>query len=182
MMFAHYRKTPSIIASKIFVLVILLTISTLTRGEESSSLDEQLQALKQKALLLNRDLYILKEELQFPANTQVAVFLSMDVGSFFALDAVNVKIDKKEVANHLYTVKQLDALKRGGIQKLHLGNIKTGDHELVAVFTGRGPKGRDFRRATTLEFDKDGHAKYLELQIVASDKTKQPEFLVKEWD
>lgn len=146
------------------------------------SLDQQLQLLKKEALKLNRDLFILKEELQFPANTQVAVFMSVDAGEFFKLDAVNIKLDNKEVANHLYTEKQLDALQRGGIQKLHMGNIKAGDHELVAVFTGRGPKGRDFRRATAYEFSKGSDAKYLELQIVDSDKTNQPEFSVKEWE
>lgn len=161
----------------------MLTMASLTGlAEETQSLDDQLQALKKEALALNRDLFILKEELQFPANTQVAVFLSVDAGEFFALDAVNLTIDKKEVANHLYTAKQLDALKRGGIQKLHLGNIKAGEHELVAVFTGRGPKGRDFRRATSLVFEKSSSAKYVELQIVDSDKANQPEFIAKEWD
>lgn len=151
-------------------------------AKDSATLDAQLQALKKEALALNRDLFILKEELQFPANTQVAVFLSVDAGEFFSLDAVNVKLDNKEVANHLYTAKQTDALKRGGIQKLYLGNIKAGEHELVGVFTGRGPKGRDFRRAATLTFDKSSSAKYLELQIVDADKSNQPEFIIKEWD
>lgn len=146
------------------------------------SLDEQLQALKKEALALNRDLFLLKEELQFPANTQVAVFLSLDVGNFFDLDAVNVKLNGKVVANHLYTEKQLDALKRGGIQKLHLGNLKTGEHELVAVFTGRGPKGRDYRRATSHNFSKSSSAKYLELKVVDSAKLNQPEFSVKDWE
>ena len=156
--------------------------TTSDAAKDSATLDAQLQALKKEALALNRDLFILKEELQFPANTQVAVFLSVDAGEFFSLDAVNVKLDNKEIANHLYTAKQTDALKRGGIQKLYLGNIKAGEHELVSVFTGRGPKGRDFRRAASLSFDKSSGAKYLELQIVDSDKSNQPEFVIKEWD
>ena len=146
------------------------------------SLDERLQAIKREALALNRDLLILKEELQFPANTQVAVFLSVDAANLFSLDAVNVKIDDKVVANHLYTEKQTSALVRGGIQKLHLGNIKAGEHELVAVFTGRGPRGRDFRRAASYQFTKGNNAKYLELKITDSDRSKQPEFEIKDWD
>jgi hypothetical protein len=39
---------------------------------------------------LNRDLFVLEEELLFPANTQVAVFVSMDVGDFFALDSISL--------------------------------------------------------------------------------------------
>lgn len=148
----------------------------------TASLDKSLQSLKRDALKLNRELLILKEELQFPANTQVGVFLSVDVGEFFSLDAVNVELDGKDISAHLYTAKQLDALKRGAIQKLHVGNVKAGSHELVAVFTGRGPKGRDYRRATSYKFDKGSSAKYLELQIVDSDRLNQPEFHVKDWD
>lgn len=149
---------------------------------EQATLDQRLQSIKKDALALNRDLRILKEELQFPANTQVAVFLSVDAANLFELDAVNVKVDDKVVANHLYTEQQLDALVRGGIQKLHLGNIKSGEHELVAVFTGRGPKGRDFRRAASYEFVKGNNAKYLELKITDSNKSKQPDFEIKDWE
>jgi len=153
-----------------------------TEKTVEKTLDEQIQMLKKEALRLNRDLFVLKEELQFPASTQVAVFLSVDAGKLFSLDAISIKIDNKQVTHHLYTKKQLDALLRGGIQKLYLGNIKAGEHELLAVFTGKGPKGRDYRRAAELTFNKKSSAKYLELTIVDSDKTKQPEFSIKEWE
>lgn len=145
------------------------------------SLNTQVQDLKKQLIQLNRDLFILEEELLFPANTQVAVFLSLNVGEFFQLDAVQLKLDDKIVTNYLYTDKQIDALYRGGVQRLYLGNIKTGSHELVAVFTGRGPKGRDYRRGATLQFEKTNEAKKIELRIVDSTATYQPEFAVKEW-
>ena len=171
------------------IVAVCLTLATLTTTvfakdaeTDSASLDQQLQSLKKDVLELNRDLFILREELLFPANTQVAVFLSLDVGEFFALDAVSVKIDRKEVASHLYTERQLDALVRGGVQRLFLGNLKSGSHEIVAVFTGRGPKGRDFRRASSLTFEKTPSAKFLELKIVDSNKLHQPEFSIREWE
>lgn len=145
-------------------------------------LDQSLQQLKKEVLGLNRDLYILKEELLFPANSQVAVFLSLDVGRFFSLDAVNVEIDGKQVASHLYTEKQLNALVRGGVQRLYLGNVKNGEHEIVAVFTGKDPKGRDFRRAASLNFEKSAEPKYLELAINDSTQTLQTDFVINEWD
>lgn len=145
------------------------------------SLNGQVQDLKQQVIQLNRDLFILEEELLFPTNTQVAVFLSMDVGQYFQLDAVKLTLDDKVVTNYLYTDKQIDALHRGGVQRLYMGNVKTGEHDLVAVFTGRGPKGRDYRRGATLVFDKSADAKKIELKIVDSKATQQPEFLVKEW-
>ena len=149
---------------------------------EDQSLDLALQDLKSQILGLNRDLFILEEELLFPSNTQIAVFLSLDIGEFFKLDAVTIHIDKKEVASHLYTEKQIDALVRGGVQKLYLGNIKSGEHEMVAVFTGRGPNGRDYRRATSLKFNKSTSAKKLELMIEDSTRLYQPEFSIVEWN
>ena len=149
--------------------------------DDSQSLNEQVEDLKQQVIELNRDLFILEEELLFPANTQVAVYLSMNVGKFFQLDAVKLTLDEKVVTNYLYTDKQVDALHRGGVQRLYLGNIKTGEHELVAVFTGRGPAGRDFRRGSTITFEKTADAKNIELKIVDSTAKEQPEFLVKEW-
>ncbi len=147
----------------------------------STSLSDEVQNLKQEVINLNRDLFILEEELLFPANTQVAVFVSLDVGEFFQLDAVHLKLDGKEVTNYLYTEKQVDALFRGGIQRLFVGNVRSGDHEISAFFTGRGPQGRDFRRAVTHKFRKDGDVKYLELRIRDSLQLHQPKLTVKEW-
>lgn len=145
-------------------------------------LDEQVQALKGEVLDLNRELFVLEEELLFPANTQVAVFLSMDVGEFFALDSVTLKVDDKEVANYLYTDNEVQALLRGGVHRLYVGNLKAGEHELIAVFTGRGPNQRDYRRGATLKVEKGVGAKYVELKISDREQRAQPEFLVKEWD
>ena len=145
------------------------------------NLDQEAQSLKQEVMELNRDLLALEEELLFPASTQVAVFVSMDIGNLFELDAVEVKLDDKVVAHYLYTQREIEALRRGGVHRLYLGNLRTGKHELVAFFTGKGPHERDYRRGTTLEFDKQTEPKYIELQIKDVTRNLQPEFRVKEW-
>jgi hypothetical protein len=150
-------------------------------AQAQESMNTQVQSIKQKVLELNRDLFILEEELLFPSNTRLAVFLSLDVGEYFSLDAVKLSVDGKVVTNYLYTDRQLNALQRGGVQRLYMGNIKSGEHEVVAVFTGRGPKGRDFRRATELRIEKTSAGKNLELKIIDSTAMQQPEFSVKEW-
>ena len=150
--------------------------------QEFRSLDQDVQSLKKEVLDLNRDLFLLEEELLFPANSQVAFFISMDVGEYFELDSVNIKIDGKEVANYLYTEREADALIRGGVHRVHMANLKTGDHELVAIFTGKGPHVRDYRRGATMTFDKGIGAKYLELEITDRVKKQQPEFVIKEWE
>ena len=150
--------------------------------EEFRSLDEDVQSLKKEVLDLNRDLFLLEEELLFPANSQVAFFVSMDVGEYFGLDSVNLKIDGKEVTNYLYTQREADALVRGGVHRVHIENLKVGEHELVAVFTGKGPQVRDYRRGATISFDKGIGAKYVELAISDRVSKQQPEFVIREWE
>jgi hypothetical protein len=146
------------------------------------TLDQEVQSMKKDVIDLNKDLFVLEEELLFPANTQVAVYVSMDVGTFFALDSVTVKIDNKQVKNYLYTAREADALLKGGVQQIYLGNLKVGKHELVAFFTGKGPVERDYRRGATINFDKGVGAKYLELKITDKVAKHQPEFLIKDWE
>ena len=152
-----------------------------TSPDRFKSLDQEAQTLKRDVMELNRDLLALEEELLFPASTQVAVFVSMDVGKLFDLDAVEIKLDDKVVAHYLYTQREIEALRRGGVQRLYLGNLRTGKHELVAFFTGKGPHDRDYRRGATVEFEKQTDPKYIELQIKDVTRNLQPEFRVKEW-
>ena len=150
-------------------------------GGELRGLDTRIQETKDDVILLNRDLMVLEEELLFPSNTQVAVFVSMDVGKLFDLDSVRVKLDDKDVAGYLYTPAEVAALHRGGVQRLYLGNLRAGTHELVAFFTGKGPHDRDYRRGTTVKFVKGTDPRYIELQIKDATGALQPEFSVKVW-
>jgi hypothetical protein len=158
-----------------------------TPGTESApgdtrALDQEVQGLKKDVVDLNRELFVLEEELLFPANTQVAVFVSMDVGDFFALDSITLKIDQKEVINYLYTPREVEALLKGGIHRLYLGNLKVGKHELVAFFSGKGPNDRDYKRGATLRFEKGIGAKYLELKVSDRQRSLQPEFVIRDWE
>ena len=147
----------------------------------AGSLDDRVQQTKADVIRLNRDLLVLEEELLFPANTQVAVFVSMDVGLLFDLDSVQIKLDDKVVTTYLYTPLEVQALHRGGVQRVYLGDLKAGSHEIVAFFTGKGPHDRDYKRATTIKFDKATEPKYIELQIKDVQQKLQPEFDVKVW-
>lgn len=146
------------------------------------SLETEMQTLKEKVLEINRDLFVLEEDLLFPSSTQVNVFVSFDAKEYFDLDGVTLKINDRAISNHLYTKRELKALERGAVQRLFTGNLPTGDHELVAVVTGVGPEGRDYRRAISLDFAKSSGTKYIELKIIGDDLRKQPIFQLKEWD
>jgi hypothetical protein len=155
--------------------------TTAAAAPAAAGLDSRVQDLKSDVIKLNRDLLVLEEELLFPANTQVALFVSMDVGKLFELDSLQIKLDDKLVTNYLYTPNEVQALHRGGVQRAYVGNLKSGTHELVAYFTGKGPHERDYKRATTIKFDKGAEPKYIELRIKDSTGKLQPEFDVKVW-
>ena len=142
----------------------------------SQNLSEQIETLKQAMINLNRDLFILEEDLLFPSSTQVAVYLSMDVGEYFGLDAVEIRINGEVKTYYLYTSRQVNALYRGGVQRLYVGNVSQGDHELTAYFVGIGPENREYKRAVSIEFDKDEDPVAIELSVVDSTAKQQPIF------
>lgn len=163
------------------LLPLLLCLAAAFASAQQTAGDDA-EALKQRALALNRDLLILEEELLYPANSQIALYLSMDVAEYFALDAVKVKINDTFVTSELYTPTQVDALIRGGIQKLYVGNVKSGEHEISAFFTGIGPKGQAYKRAAAITIEKSTAPMVLELKIVDSTAKLQPVFEIKQWE
>lgn len=158
------------------LLVLAATTAYAAPNELNQKPDQEMEDVKKALIELKRDLVILEEDLLFPASSQVSVFLSMDVGEFFELDAVTLKLNGKQVTHHLYTKKQVRALSRGGVQKLYVGNVNQGDNQVTAFFTGSGPNGRDYRRATTVEFDKGFEPTFIELAISDETEDYQPDF------
>lgn len=146
------------------------------------ALDTSIEALKKEVLSLNRDLFILEEDLLFPSNTQFSIFLSVNAGQLFNLDSVQIKIDDKNIANHLYTRQELQALKRGGVQRLHIGNLPSGEHEIVAIFTGVGPSGRDYRRGKTIVIEKTSEPQFVEFSVEDDGSKEQPVFNARTWE
>ena len=171
--------------TNIFTLVCLLVMPMASFAQDASnddgeSIAKQLQKLKREVIALNRDLFVLEEDLLFPSSTQVAVYLSMDVGTYFKLDSVELKIDDEVVTSYLYTDRQIDALYRGGVQRLHIGNLSQGEHQISAFFVGLGPESREYKRATSFTFNKAADSKALELTITDSTSKQQPTFTVVE--
>ncbi len=138
-------------------------------GADLESLELDLQALE-------RDLALLEEDLLYPPSSKVAVYLSMDTGELFALDAVKVELNGDEVQHHLYTERQVDALRRGAVQSLYVGNATAGENEINAFFIGHGPSGREFKRAATVTFEKGFDPVVVELVIRDSQGHRQPQF------
>lgn len=149
--------------------------------ETVSQLSKEIQTLKSSVVDLNKDLRLMEEELLFPSSTQASVFVSTEGGEFFTLESIKLKLDGKVIASHLYSVKQRQALSRGGIQRLHMTNLNNGLHTLSAFFTGVGPNGRPYKRAAELEFTKGKGSQYIELAIMDDFAKQEPVFAIKQW-
>jgi len=142
--------------------------------EQVKGLDEQVQDIKKDVLELTSELSRLEEKLLFPSNTQVSLFVSVSGSKDFVLDSMQIKVDNKVVAQHLYTYKEVEALRAGGVQRIYTGNIKTGDHQLVVSFIGRAQSGNEYQRSEKFTVTKAVGPKFVEIQVSggsASDQT-----------
>ena len=171
----------SLFLKRLAVIVLLFSSLQSVAEQTESELGQSLESLKNEVLALNRELFILEEDLLFPASTQIAVFVSIDVGRFLTLDSLEVKIDDRNIAGHLYTKRQREALEQGGIQKIYLGNLKTGTHQITAIFTGLDSEGRTVKRAANHQFEKEDEAIMLELKLRDNLRNYRAEVIIDEW-
>lgn len=105
--------------------------------EQIKGLDEQVQDIKNDVLGISSELSLLEEKLLFPSNTEISVFVSLADGTSFNPDAIKLKLDNKNVADHIYSFKEVEAMKRGGVQRVYTGNIQTGSHNMQVSVIGK---------------------------------------------
>jgi hypothetical protein len=157
----------------IFVLIVWssadLSWADAGSQQEMRSLDEQVQEIKTDVLSIATDLNQLEERLLFPSNTQVSVFISLSPQDPFRLDAVQIRIDGELAMHHIYSFKELDALKSGGIQRIFTGNYATGAHQLEVSVIGKLDNGKDYKESRQFTFDKGIDPRLLGVELAASD-------------
>lgn len=142
------------------ILLAMLGIVVPAMAEEVSKeqikgLDEQVQDIKKDVLGISTDLNLLEEKLLYPSNTEVSLFVSVAAGDDFRLDSVEIELDGKTVAHHIYSFKELDALHAGGMQRIFTGNIRTGAHQIKVGYTGKTAQGSDYNKVDSYSFNKD---------------------------
>lgn len=118
-------------------LVIVPVQAETVAKEQIKGLDEQVQDIKKDVLGISTELNLLEEKLLFPSNTQISIFVSLADGVSFEPDAIKLKLDEKDVADHIYSFKEVEALKRGGVQRVFTGNVQTGDHKVQVSVIGK---------------------------------------------
>ena len=156
--------------------ISVLVLSAAAYGQEISreqikGLDEQVQEIKSDLLGMDAELNQLEEKLLYPSNTQVAVFLSLVRGETFRLDSVEIQLDGNPVAHHLYAFKELEALQKGGVQRIYTGNVQSGEHDLHISFIGKTEGGTDFQKSERFKVKKDVSPKIVEISLAAQTIT-----------
>ena len=81
-------------------------------------------------------------------------FVALGEGESFRLDAVQLGINDELAAHHIYSFKELDALQHGGVQRIYMGNLPKGSHDLEVSVLGKLANGEDFNRAERFTFRK----------------------------
>ena len=139
--------------------------------EQIKGLDEQVQEIKGDVLSIAAELNQLEEKLLYPSNTQIAVFVSLAGEETFRLDSVEIELDGKPVSHHLYTFKELEALQKGGVQRIYTGNIRSGEHDLQVFVLGRTAEGADFKKSEQFTVNKDVGPGIVEISLSAANIT-----------
>jgi len=160
----------------VFGIGILMGVSPAVRGENVSTeqlkgLDEQVQEIKSDVLSISAELNLLEEKLLYPSQTQIAVFVSLAEGETFRLDSIDLSLEDKEVAHHLYSFKELEALRMGGVQRLFTGNIRTGEHPLQVTFRGKSEGGDEFQQTESCLVEKGVGPKIVKISLTRQSIT-----------
>ena len=160
----------TILGISILVLSVAAYAQEVSR-EQIKGLDEQVQEIKSDVLSIATELNQLEEKLLYPSSTQVAVFVSLVSGETFRLDFAEIRLDGNPVAHHIYTFKELEALRKGGVQRIYTGNIRSGDHDLQVSVGGKSIGGADFRKTERFKINKGVGPEIVEVSLADQNIT-----------
>ena len=175
-----------ILAARAFVFALLLCLGSLhgwaqqNDQQQLRGLDDQVQEIKSDVLSIAQELNRLEEKLLYPSGTQVAIFVTLAKGDQMRLDAVRLQIDGQLVAHHIYSFKELEALRKGGVQRIYVGNMSTGDHHLEVLVDGKLEGGADFSRTEHFTFRKEVKPKLVGLTL-AGPRSGNASITMEEW-
>ena len=154
------------------ILMLFLSVSAYGQEvtkEQLKGLDEQVQEIKGEVLSIAADLNLLEERLIYPSSTEISLFIALEKDETFRLDSIEIMLEGKAVAHHIYTFKELEALQKGGVQRIYTGNIRSGRHDLQVSMIGKSSGGSDLEESASYIVDKGVGPKIVEIRLTAHD-------------
>jgi len=177
---ARAQGEPTPAAARAFVCAVVLCLGSAlgwaqqNDQQQMRGLDEEVQEIKSDVLHIAEELNRLEEKLLYPSGTQVAIFVALAEGDGMRLDAVRLQIDGRLAAHYIYSAKELEALRKGGVQRIYVGNVATGEHQLEVVVDGKLEGGADFSRTEQFAFRKEVKPALLGLTLAGPDAGTTP--------
>jgi len=150
------------------LLVLLFAVQTVYAADESAVADD-VASVKRSVLELNKDLYELEESLLSPSTMRAELYFSLRNGEYFEPLSVEVTSEGMKAVQHIYTERQIQALKMGAVQPLAEVNLGPGKHILKAVV--RGIDGDGNNQELILEHEVEKADKPLLVEIVINDNS-----------
>jgi hypothetical protein len=169
-----------ILAARALIFALLLCLGSVhgwaqqNDQQQMRDLDEQVQKIKSDVLSIAAELSQLEEKLLYPSGTQVAIFVALAKGDQMRLDAVRLQIDGQLVAHYIYSAKELQALRKGGVQRIYVGNVTSGDHQLEVLVDGKVEGGTDFTRTERFTFRKEAKPRMVALTLATPGSGNTP--------
>ncbi len=148
---------------------------------EQGPLDRDIANIQSEVAALSQTLFELEESILHPADTQTAVFLTLEDKDGLELDSIELFVDGTPVASHLYTVQERASLRKGGVQRLYTGNLRHGSHQIKAVITASSANERFIRRELHHEFQKRPGETRIQMSLGAAAPDYEPVVSFQEW-
>ena len=148
---------------------------------EETQFSQKVNDLKKSVLELNKNLYQLEDELLNPSTTKAAMYFSLSMGEFFEPVSIQVDVDNKPLASHLYSKQQISALKEGAVQPLKNFNLGPGVHELKIIVKGKDANGKQKELVSETQIQKNEKPLYLEIKVSDNESEQASELLVQQW-
>lgn len=159
---------------KLLLCVLLLTISLTASATNNQSIANKIEVLKQQAVLLHKDLAQLERDLVYPTTTQIAIYVSKKLTKDITIGSINLSIDGQDVASHIYTLEQNNALKLGGMQRLFMGNVAVGEHHFKITLKGIDSQNDITTIEGTAAYYKNAQPLSINVNLFDENGTKEP--------
>jgi hypothetical protein len=147
----------------------------------ADAIDNEIDQLRASVAEHSSAVFALEQKLLHPADTRLAVFLTLTSRDSLDLDSVELFINDKPVASHLYSDRERASLEEGGIQQLFTGNLPNGMHELKTVITARSANNHFVRREALHRFQKRPGTLRLQMSLEARAPDYEPQVSFVEW-
>jgi hypothetical protein len=160
-----------------YTIFILLFIACGVQAKALNS-SEKLSELKHDVVTLNSDIMRLKMSLAAVKHEQLTILLQLNKSPDFELYNIKLRLNSTVVVDFDYSDREVSALENQGVQRLYVGKLTPGIHQVTAFLTGTQSDGNIYKRGAMLKLIKSEYGKTLLVNIVPSIDSQNVQLLL----